>query len=372
MSASIPPPANFTLANAALPPSSLVLVTGANGLIASHVADQLLSGGFRVRGSVRSLSKNTWLSTLLESRHGPGGRFELVEVPDIARAGAWTAALRGVAAVVQVAGPASFDIADADETAAEESAALQVLLEAAAAATEPKVQSFVLTGSAWAAWRPDVKVARTLTADTWNDEAVELAARAEEMREEERGLVRFMAVKVKVERAAWRWVSATRPSFRFNVVLADTVLGPVLDAAQQPGSTAGLVRALWHGHGHGHGQEGGGGGLEVMGAIAPQWFVDARDLGRVYAAALGTAADGERLFAFAGRYSWHRVLAIMKVAYPDRAAAAWVNLADDGWDQTVVPNETALELLRATGQDQWISLQKSVEDGVESLALEGK
>lgn len=36
----------------AIAPGSLTLVTGVNGFIGSHIADQLLSLGYRVRGTV--------------------------------------------------------------------------------------------------------------------------------------------------------------------------------------------------------------------------------------------------------------------------------------------------------------------------------
>lgn len=40
---------------------SLVVVTGANCNISSHVVDQLLQRGYRVRGIVRDVSKSQWL-----------------------------------------------------------------------------------------------------------------------------------------------------------------------------------------------------------------------------------------------------------------------------------------------------------------------
>lgn len=41
----------------AIPKNALVVVTGANGFIASHVVDQLLLAGYRVRGTVRNTEK---------------------------------------------------------------------------------------------------------------------------------------------------------------------------------------------------------------------------------------------------------------------------------------------------------------------------
>lgn len=46
--------------NTTLSPGVLVLVTGVNGYIASHVANELLLAGYRVRGTVRNVEKSQW------------------------------------------------------------------------------------------------------------------------------------------------------------------------------------------------------------------------------------------------------------------------------------------------------------------------
>jgi len=51
-----------------LPPGSRILVTGANGYIASHVVNELLSLGYVVRGTVRS--PKPWLNEYFEQRYG--------------------------------------------------------------------------------------------------------------------------------------------------------------------------------------------------------------------------------------------------------------------------------------------------------------
>lgn len=87
--------------NPAIPQGSLVLVTGANGLIASHVADQLLASGFKVRGTVRDVQKSSWLAELLDSKYG-SGKFELVAVEDMAAEGAFDEAVKGTEALSPV------------------------------------------------------------------------------------------------------------------------------------------------------------------------------------------------------------------------------------------------------------------------------
>lgn len=66
-----------------LPKGSKILVTGANGFIASHVVDQFLAAGYKVRGTVRSLEKGDWVRDFFEKRYAGNGRFELGVVEDM-------------------------------------------------------------------------------------------------------------------------------------------------------------------------------------------------------------------------------------------------------------------------------------------------
>lgn len=82
--------------NYVIPPGSKILVTGANGYIASHVCDILLDLGYKVRGTVRS--EKAWLDLFFERKYGPG-RFETVTVPSLASEDAWKEILRGVSGI---------------------------------------------------------------------------------------------------------------------------------------------------------------------------------------------------------------------------------------------------------------------------------
>jgi uncharacterized protein YbjT (DUF2867 family) len=78
----------------ALPEGSLVLITGANGFIGSHIVDQLLLAGYRVRGIVRDKQKNSWMGPFFDGKYGKE-KFELVEVKDLADVGSLTQTLQG-------------------------------------------------------------------------------------------------------------------------------------------------------------------------------------------------------------------------------------------------------------------------------------
>jgi nucleoside-diphosphate-sugar epimerase len=54
--------------NYAIPSDSLVLVSGANGYIASQIVDLLLELGFKVRGTVRSV--RPWIDAYFQNKYG--------------------------------------------------------------------------------------------------------------------------------------------------------------------------------------------------------------------------------------------------------------------------------------------------------------
>ena len=78
----------------ALADGSLVLVTGVNGYIASHIADQLLSAGYRVRGTARDSDKIEMIKGPLLQRNSQG-QFEGLVLDDLTREGAFHDALAG-------------------------------------------------------------------------------------------------------------------------------------------------------------------------------------------------------------------------------------------------------------------------------------
>lgn len=69
------------------------MVSGANGLIGSHVVDQLLAAGYKVRGVVRSIEQHKWMYDIFAT-YG-SANFELVEVKDMTKHGAYDGAVKG-------------------------------------------------------------------------------------------------------------------------------------------------------------------------------------------------------------------------------------------------------------------------------------
>jgi nucleoside-diphosphate-sugar epimerase len=78
----------------AIEKGSTVLVTGANGFIASHLVDQLLKLEYKVRGTVRTEAKGEWVKKYFDDKYGKG-KLDLVVVPDMAKKGAFDDAVKG-------------------------------------------------------------------------------------------------------------------------------------------------------------------------------------------------------------------------------------------------------------------------------------
>ncbi|KAK0629522.1 hypothetical protein B0T17DRAFT_506064 [Bombardia bombarda] len=343
----------LTLSNPTISHDSLILVTGANGLIASHAVDQLLSAGFRVRGTVRNASKCSYLQRLFSSRHGPD-KFELVEVPDYSAPNAWDVSLRGVSGVAHVVCAVDVQARDPEKAAAAELPWQISLLEAAR--REPSIKAFVLTSSSWAAWTPNAARKVTMTESSWNDEAIALAKDAS-VDQSSKGMAGFMALKTLVERGLWEWVRREKPRYTFNTLLFSTVMGECLDPQNQGiPSTAGMVHWISENK-----------YIEVLDSMQPQWQIDCRDAGRLFVAVLASSpkVDRERIYGFGQRFSWFKIARILKDLYPNHENMG--RPKDTGWDQTEVPNQRGAELLRRVGQQQgWTALEESIRANAES------
>lgn len=209
----------------ALATGSKVLVTGVNGLLGSHVADQLLEHGYKVRGTVRDVQKNNWMVDFFKRKFGEG-LFELVEVRDIAQDGAFDRAVKGglavhlysiactVFGVVHVASVVSLDPDPNRVIPLVVDATISALTSAA---KEESVQRFVLTSSATAAAVAKPEQQLVVNADSWNEESVGFAYNPPEgLTDIEKGFNVYGASKVKGEQALWEWVKKNEPDFVVN------------------------------------------------------------------------------------------------------------------------------------------------------------
>ncbi|KAM5349766.1 hypothetical protein ACJ41O_006271 [Fusarium nematophilum] len=219
------------LGDLAIPQGSLVLVTGANGFLGSHITDQFLRHGYRVRGAVRRLEKHDWLSEIFQGKYGPG-RFELFKVPDMTGDKAFDEAIKGVSIVAHAASVMSLDPDPNNVVPNVIDGALNVLR---AAHNEQSVKRFIYTSSSAAVYSPFKEAGTIITEDTWNETAVDEAWK-DLPPTPERGMTVYAASKTQAEKEAWRFVKEhqhERPEFVLNTVVPAVILGKPLDQVRQ-------------------------------------------------------------------------------------------------------------------------------------------
>ncbi|KAH9871857.1 hypothetical protein J1614_006115 [Plenodomus biglobosus] len=347
-------------------PRGKIFVTGVNGLIGSHVVDQLLRRDYNVRGAVRDVGKNKWLAEYFDEKYQTA-RLELVEVKDMTVEGCYDEFVdgagnevvsmemndtsrfnelrlmnsKGMDGFIHVASPIG-DLTDANSAIATgTSGALNALK---ACAKTPSVKRFVLTSSSLAATFPKSNIDCSINVTSYNDAAIEAVKTDPSTKN---GLHLYAAMKAETEKAAWKWVEENEPDFAFNTILPNANFGPVLVPKHQGyPSTIAWARAAWTGD---HLQE-------HAAHIAPQWFISPADTALLHVAALlYSDVKGERLFGFAETWNWNQMLDTFRELYPGRKFAG--RLEGVGVDRMGVPNGRAEEVLRwvkGGGWDGWV------------------
>ncbi|KAH8693804.1 hypothetical protein BGW36DRAFT_383771 [Talaromyces proteolyticus] len=327
---------------------SRILVTGANGYIASHVCDILLGLGYDVRGTVRS--EKPWLDSYFEHKYGKG-RFEAVVVPSLDSEDTWKAIVQGVSGIAHIASDLSMN---PDAKAVIPWVVNATLNALQAASGQPSVKRVVLTSSSAAAFisQPNVK-GITVDADTWNDAAVK-AAWDDSLPDEERAYHIYSASKTLSEREAWGWVRKNHPSFGFNTIVPNTNYGRVL-CPEISGSTMTWTGVLLEGDD------------TVIRKFPPQWFVDVEDTARLHVIALlDPTVESERIFAFAEKFNWNDIVRILKELRPDNRSIPDPP-GNEGRDLSEIVLAPKAEKMIQTffGRRGWVGLKESLAAGIE-------
>ncbi|XXH02551.1 hypothetical protein Hte_008927 [Hypoxylon texense] len=336
-------------------PGSLVVVTGVNGFIASHIVNQLLQRGYRVRGTVRSISKYQWVKDYFEKQYGPG-QIELVEVPDMTAAGVYDDIVKGASGFVHVAAPLMSSPNPNDVIPVVVDSTLRCL---EAAVKEPGMKRVVLTSSSGSCVDATPNKVFTIDSNMWNETAVK-AAYGPPLDNifQQLGNV-YAASKTKGEQAAWQWMREHKPPFALNTILPNANLGPPFDIAHQgTRSTLNWFRILL--------EKGETTTESDLPGFMPQHYVDVRDCAALHVAALiYPDVHGERLFAFAAPFAWNDVVRAMEKAFPGRKFGKEISNPDR--DLSKVTNERAEELVKRLTGHGWKSLQDAVGDAAKAM-----
>ncbi|KAM0328549.1 hypothetical protein ACHAQA_004956 [Verticillium albo-atrum] len=344
------------LDNPAIPQGSTVLVTGVNGFIGSHVANQFLQSGFKVRGTVRDAEKSAWVLNLFRNNYGKDA-FELAVVKDMNDESAYDEHIKGVSAVVHVASVMSFDPNPNNVIPATVNAAIYALK---AAINEPSVKRFVYTSSS-AAVEPVNRAKflgkRIIHEDSWSEDAVDVAW-APPPYTPERSAVVYFASKVQAEQAVWNLFEESkskRPDLVVNAVLPYTNFGKSLDLVNQGHpSTSGYVVDLFEGN------------EIVEGFQVPVYYVDVEDDARLHvAAAIFDDVRSQRIFAFAGKSNLDDILEFLRRRYPGHKLRENYNISQ--LQTEAPPREKAEKLLKRMGRPGWTSLEDTLAMNAEDL-----
>ena len=198
-----------------------------------------------------------------------------------------------------------------------------------AAIKESGIKSLAYTSSSTAALMPQPNKVIKVTKDTWDDDAVNIANGPNPDAWNIYG-----ASKTEAERAVWKKVKETRPSFQVATVLPNAMFGAVLKPqGRNSSSTSSWALKLFDGD------------ADAFDDFPPQYFVDVRDTARLMVIGLtDPVCNGERIFSFAAPFNREDTLAVFRKLYPDREFPK--DKQGTGKDLSQIPNEDAEALLR--------------------------
>jgi nucleoside-diphosphate-sugar epimerase len=220
---------------------SLVVVTGANGFIASHTVQTLLRAGFAVCGTVRSTAKAEAVTRNVRQLNSPdtAANFTTAVVPDITDSAAYLELFRTTqpAAVLHLASPFAYTVANFEEDLMKPAVkgTLAVLEAAAVTASVRRVvhtNSFACIYDASLGMRPGY----TYTAKDWCPLTYADGVNAVN------APTAYRASKAVAEKTAWEFLDSHR-DVHFDLVslCPAMVFGPFLDAPDAlPSSPTGL------------------------------------------------------------------------------------------------------------------------------------
>ena len=253
-----------------------VLVTGGTGFIGSHAIVQLLAAGYRVRTTVRNLSRADDVRALAAAGAASSGLkipTETVEVvaADLLSDEGWADAVADCRFVLHVASPFPVDQPkDENELIIPaREGALRVLR----AARDAGVARVVLTSSFAAVGYSPKTHEGDYTEEDWTDPATP-------------GITPYVKSKTLAERAAWDFIQKEGGSLELAVVNPVGVFGPAWGTDLS--TSVELMRAMLSG------------AVPVIPPISTS-IVDVRDVASLHLLAMThPAAAGERFLAVAG------------------------------------------------------------------------
>lgn len=280
----------------------LVLVTGGSGFVGAYCIVQLLHAGYRVRTTVRSLTREADVRAMLKVGGAePGSALSFVAA-DLASDAHWPDAVADCTYVLHIASPYSLNVPkhENDLIIPARDGTLRVLQ----AAQEAGVQRVVLTSSFVAIAYGHPPTPQPFSEATWTDLNGDVNP--------------YMKSTTLAERAAWEFVAQTGGGLELVVLNPAGVFGPVLGTDYS--DTIQIIQRLMNG------------ALPAVPRLAFS-MVDVRDLADLHLRAMvDPTAKGERFIAASDEaISLHDVAYVLKrrlgtaaARVPTRVFPDWV------------------------------------------------
>ncbi|KAL5355835.1 NAD dependent epimerase/dehydratase [Aspergillus floccosus] len=306
-----------------LPKGSRVLVTGANGFIASNVIDHLLSNGYIVRGTVRD--PKPYLDDIFHK-----------EYPEESlNSDALIRALDGVSGIIHAqAADMSFSSDPNAVIPWVVNATMKIL---AAAAQTSSVKRVVLVSSSSAAYLTlPGEDPFVVDMGSYNDKSVKLAS-DETTPNPVKGFAVYAASKTEAERKAWTWMEEYKPQM-LHIEKPSSMIVPYK-----------LLR-----------------GEDAYTFMIEQWAVDVEDIARLCCICLmDPSVKSERIFAVAERLNPADMALILWDIKPDKSVPRAPKTQLPRVD--IRPRERADKLLRESGRQGFSSMREAIGRGVKSF-----
>lgn len=191
----------------------LVLVTGGSGFIGAHCILRLLAAAYRVRTTVRDLTREAMVRAMLKTGGAEPGDALTFASADLMSEARWPEAAAGCSYVLHVASPLPAYVPKHEDEliVPAREGALQVLR----AARDAGVKRVVMTSSFAAIGYGKAPLDRPFNEEDWTDPTA-------------RGLTAYTKSKTLAERAAWEFMAREGGSLELATVNPVVVFGPVL------------------------------------------------------------------------------------------------------------------------------------------------
>ncbi|KIK57462.1 hypothetical protein GYMLUDRAFT_46356 [Collybiopsis luxurians FD-317 M1] len=272
-------------------PHATILVSGANGFLATWIVDTLLKKGYKVRAAVRTEAKGQDLLKLFSEAY-THGELELVAVGDIAKENAFDEAVKRVDGIIHTASPVHLHGDHPDEMIQPAvNGTLGMLKSALKFGT--LVKRVVFTSSCAAIQQPQGTYPG-LDETSWNELSI---IECEQKSKEASPLDKYCASKSIAEKRAWDFVAehASELNWDLSVLNPPWIFGPPLHEVNSL-EDLNSSNMYWHkavAEGEFFGQD--------PEAEPAHGWVDVRDIAEAHVRALEVeAAGGERMIVSAG------------------------------------------------------------------------